>query len=180
MKGWRAPFPPQDTTSSAQTSELNRGRPEERSLSTFEVSPGGVEFPFAEQAARLTRRIQIPGKPPKEPEIEFLLTSCPAQQMNAEQMLRADRHYWGIENGLHQRLDVIAGEDRSRVRHRNAALNLAVIRRAVVSLAVRWIRRCKNPRRATMSGFYDSMSADHHKKALKLVTLCKPSWLPNS
>lgn len=180
MRGCRAHFPPQDTTSSAQTAEINRGRPEDRSLSAFEVSPSRVHFPFAEQAARLTRRIDIPGKPAKEPEIEFLLTSRPAAQMSAQQMLVADRHYWGIENGLHQRLDVIAGEDRSRVRHRNAALNLAVIRRAVVSLAVRWIGRCKNPRQATMSGFYDSMSADRHKNALKLVTLCKPSWLPDS
>jgi len=95
--------------------------------------------------------------------------------MSAEQMLSSDRKYWGIENGLHLRLDVIAGEDRSRVRNRNAALNLAVLRRAVVSVAVRWIRRCKNKRQATMSGFYDFMSAENSKTALKLVTLCKPS-----
>ena len=100
-------------------------------------------------------------------------------QMNAEQMLQCDRNYWGIENGLHQRLDVIAGEDRSRVRD-NAALNLAVIRRAVVSVAVHWIRHCKDKRRTTMSGFYDSMSAQNHKIALKLVTICKPSWLDDS
>jgi hypothetical protein len=99
--------------------------------------------------------------------------------MNAAQMLSADRNYWGIENGLHQRLDVIAGEDRSRVRNRNAALNLAVIRRAVISMAVHWIRRCQNPRLATMSGFYDAMSAESNKKAIKLVTLYKPSWLPD-
>lgn len=99
--------------------------------------------------------------------------------MNAEPMLLCDRQYWGIENGLHQRLDVIAGEDRSRVRG-NAAFNLAVIRRAVVSVAVRWIRHCKDKRLATMSGFYDSMSAQNHKKALKLVSVCKPSWLDDS
>jgi hypothetical protein len=95
-------------------------------------------------------------------------------------MLAADRKYWGIENGLHQRLDVIAGEDRSRVRHRNAALNLAVIRRAVVSVAVHWIKRCKNPRLATMNGFFDSMAAQNHQRALNLLTRCKPSWLPHS
>jgi hypothetical protein len=100
--------------------------------------------------------------------------------MNAEQMLRCDRNYWGIENGLHQRLDVIAGEDRSRVQDPNAALNLAVMRRAVVSVAVRWIRHCKDKRRATLSGFYDFMSAQNSKKALKLVTICKTSWLPDS
>ena len=41
------------------------------------------------------------------------------------QMLQADRRYWGIETGLHLRLEVIASEDRSRVRHRTSALNLA-------------------------------------------------------
>src|SRR5438093_862087 len=180
IKVWRALFPPRNTSSTAQSSEINRGRAEERCLSAFEVSPSGVNFPFAEQAARLTRRIEVPGKPTKEPEIEFLLTSRSAVQMNAQQMLGSDRNYWGIENGLHQRLDVIAGEDRSRVRNRTAALNLAVIRRAAVTMAVHWIRHCKNPRLATMSGFYDSMSAEHNKNALKLVTVSKPSWLPSS
>ena len=173
------PFPPQDKTSSAQSIEINRGRTEERSLSAFEVSATGIGFPFAEQAARLTRLIQLPGKPAKEAETEFLITSRSAAEMNAEQMLRCDREYWGIENGLHQRLDVIAGEDRSRVRA-NAALNLAVIRRAVVTVAVRWIRHCKDKRRATMSGFFDFMSAQNNKKALKLLTVCKPFWLDRS
>lgn len=175
----RALFPPQDKTSTAQTSEINRGRPEERCLTTFEVSAPGIGFPFAQQAARLTRLIQIPGQPAKEPEVEFLITSRAAGQMNAAQMLLGDRKYWGIENGLHQRLDVIAGEDRSRVQG-NAALNLAVIRRAVLSVAVRWIEHCKDKRRATTSGFYDSMSAQNSKKALKLLTVCKPSWLDDS
>jgi predicted transposase YbfD/YdcC len=138
-----------------------------------------VAFPFAEQAARLTRCVDSARKPAKEIETEYLLSSRPAAQMNAEQMLQADRRYWGIETGLHLRLDVIAGEDRSRVRKRNAVMNLAVIRRAVVSLAVNWIRHCKDRRRATMSGFYDFMSAQTGKKAFNLVTISKPAWLPN-
>ena len=99
--------------------------------------------------------------------------------MNVEQMLSSDRKYWGIENSLHQRLDCIAGEDRSRVRGK-AALNLEVIRRAVVSVATHWIRHCQDKRRATMSGFYDAMSAQNGRKALKLVTTCKPSTLDDS
>jgi len=118
-------------------------------------------------------------KPALEIETEYLLSSRPAAQMNAEQMLKADRRYWGIETGLHLRLDVIAGEDRSRVRTRNAVMNLAVIRRAVVSLAVHWIGHCQDQRQATMSGFYDSMSAQGGHKAFKLVTVSKPAWLPD-
>ncbi len=85
---------------------------------------------------------------------------------------------WGIETGLHLRLDVIAAEDRSRVRNRTSALNLAIIRRAVVSVAVAWIRKCSNKRKATMSGFYDAMAAQQHRKAFSLVTTSRPSWLP--
>jgi hypothetical protein len=118
-------------------------------------------------------------KPAKEIETEYLLSSRPAGQMNAEQMLKADRRYWGIETGLHLRLDVIAGEDRSRVRKPNPVMNLAVIRRAVVSLAVHWISRCEDRRQASMSGFYDFMGAQGGKRAFRLVTVSKPTWLPD-
>lgn len=139
-----------------------------------------MAFPFAEQAARLTRCVDSPRKPALEIETEYLLSSRPATQMNAQQMLKADRRYWGIETGLHLRLDVIAGEDRSRVRKPNAVMNLAVIRRAVVSAATHWIGHCNNRRQATMSGFYDFMSAQGAKKAFGLVTVSHPAWLPDS
>jgi hypothetical protein len=131
-----------------------------------------------EQAARLTRCSDSPRKPAQGIETEYLLCSRPAAQLSAQQMRGADRRYWGIETGLHLRLDVIAGEDRSRVRHRTAALNLAVIRRAVLSLAVHWIQHCHQRRQATLSGFYDFMSANNSKKAFALLTASKPSWLP--
>jgi hypothetical protein len=99
--------------------------------------------------------------------------------MSAKLMLQQDRQYWGIETGLHLRLDVIAGEDRSRVRHRNAVMNLAVIRRALVSLAVDWSRRQTNRRQASMSSFYDSMSANNSKMAFRLVTASKHIRLSN-
>jgi predicted transposase YbfD/YdcC len=131
-----------------------------------------------EQAARLTRCLDSQRQPAEGLQTEYLLSSRPAAQMNAAQMLWADRRYWGIETGLHLRLDVMAGEDRSRVRHRLSALNLAVMRRAAVSVAVHWIGRCRKRRQATMSGFYDFMSAHNSKKAFALVTVSNPSWLP--
>lgn len=131
------------------------------------------------QAARLTRCIDSDAKPATEIETEFLLTSCSREPLDASAMLAADRGYWGIETGLHLRLDVIAGEDRSRVRNRTSALNLAMIRRAVVSVAVAWIGKCRNQRKATMSGFYDAMAAKQARKAFSLVTASHPSWLPS-
>ncbi len=44
------------------------------------------------------------------------------------------RHHWGIENSLHWKLDVVFDEDRNRVRRRNGAENLALLRRLTISL----------------------------------------------
>lgn len=146
----------------------------------FDTTATRIEFPFAEQAARLTRCTDSGQKPAEGIETEFLVTSRPTAQMSAEQMLWQDRQYWGIETGLHLRLDVVAGEDRSRVRQRNAVMNLAVIRRAVVSLAIDWIRRQPNRRHASMSGFFDFMSSKNSKPAFKLVTASNHVRLSNS
>jgi predicted transposase YbfD/YdcC len=47
----------------------------------------------------------------------------------------AIRNHWRIENGLHWVLDVTFREDASRVRERNAARNLARLRRIALNLA---------------------------------------------
>ena len=49
-------------------------------------------------------------------------------------MAQAIRRHWAIENGQHWVLDVGFGEDRSRVRERTAARNLAVLRRIALDL----------------------------------------------
>jgi predicted transposase YbfD/YdcC len=46
---------------------------------------------------------------------------------------RGLRGHWGIENSLHWQLDVTFAEDRNRVSERNAAENLALLRRMAVS-----------------------------------------------
>ncbi len=157
--------------------ERNRGRMEARCLQRFDVSAEQIGFPAAEQAARLTRFVDRP-KVKEEVETEWLISSRPLKDLSSEEMLAADRRYWGIENGLHLRLDVTAGEDLSRVRHPISALNLAMIRRVTISVAIHWIQRCSNKRQATLRGFYDFMAANRAQKAFSLVTVSKPSWLP--
>jgi predicted transposase YbfD/YdcC len=44
------------------------------------------------------------------------------------------RNHWRVENNLHWQLDVTFGEDDSRVQQRNAAANLAVVRRLALNL----------------------------------------------
>lgn len=151
---------------------------EARCLIAFDATSEQVGFPAVQQAAKLTRCIDSDKKPAKEIETEWLLSSRPAGALPPKEMLAADRRYWGIETGLHLRLDVVAGEDRSRVRNPTSAFNLAMIRRAVVSMAVHWIQRCKNKRQATLSGFFDFMAAKQCAKAFSLVTVSNSSWLP--
>ncbi len=166
----------------AEQYEINRSRPEARSLLRWDVTPASAGFPHAQQAGELHRFIDRPIKPnaKKEPsvELEFLLTSLTANELNAADMLHLDREYWGIESGLHLRLDVSGQEDKSRVRTRKSAFNLALFRRAANSFAVHWIQRQPNPRFATTTGFYDEMSAKGCRKAFSLVTSCKPNWIP--
>lgn len=163
-----------------QRVERNRGRLEARALVGFEAGAAAVGFPGVAQAARLTRFVDRQKSSGEEVELEWLISSRSAATLSVAQLLAADREYWGIENGLHLRLDVTAGEDRSRVRQPRAALNLAMIRRATMSVAIHWIERCRNRRQATLQGFYDAMAAKNARKAFSLVTRSNPAWLPKT
>ena len=137
-------------------------------------------FPFVAPAARLTRCVDSEKRPAHQIDIEYLLPSRPAAALAPAAMLQADRDYWGIETGLHLRLAGSAGEDCSRVRHRTAALNLAMLRRAALSAAVHWIQRARPRRHATTRGFFDRMSAGQSHRAFSLVTARHSSALATS
>lgn len=144
--------------------EHNRGRTEIRTLCTVSISPEQACFPGAAQSALLLR--QGLGE---KPDLQYLLTSREATRLTAPQWEVFQRAYWGIESGLHQRLDVSANEDRSRVRHRNAAWILAMFRRLGVSLFMHW--RAQDPKRtkATLPDFHEEMGLEHQRRAFALV-----------
>ena len=56
------------------------------------------------------------------------------RRASAKYYARGLRHHWGIENNLHWQLDVNFAEDGNRVQKRNAAENLALLRRLTLSL----------------------------------------------
>jgi predicted transposase YbfD/YdcC len=64
-------------------------------------------------------------------EVRYFISSLPA---DAKTLARAILGHWGVENGLHWVLDMYFGEDRSRARTEEAAANLAVLRRWIVTL----------------------------------------------
>jgi predicted transposase YbfD/YdcC len=66
-----------------------------------------------------------------ETEIRYFLTSC---NDDPAVLARAIRRHWSIENSLHWVLDVTFREDDSRVRHRTAVRNLALLRKIALNL----------------------------------------------
>jgi predicted transposase YbfD/YdcC len=65
-------------------------------------------------------------------EVRHFISSA---KLPPEALAAAIRNHWRIENGLHWVLDVGFREDASRVRERNAARNLALLRRIALNLA---------------------------------------------
>lgn len=115
-----------------------------------------------------------------KPEAQYLLTSRAPEHLPARQWLDEQRNYWGIEAGLHQRLDVSANEDRSRVRHRNAAWVLSMFRRISVSLFIHWRIQNSTRAKATLPDFHEEMGLDQQRRAFALVNSKKSTALESS
>ena len=73
----------------------------------------------------------IPGRGRVRAEIRHYLCSA---RLPPEALAAAVRSHWRVENGLHWVLDVTFREDASRVRERNAARNLALLRKIALNL----------------------------------------------
>src|SRR6187397_594358 len=74
----------------------------------------------------------IPGRGKVTAEIRHYLSSA---KLPPEALAAAIRSHWRVENGLHWILDVTFREDASRVRERNAARNLGLLRKIALNLA---------------------------------------------
>jgi len=151
--------------------EKNRGRHESRALRTCEVTAEQVVFPGATQAGLLERQTSGRAR-----ETVYLLTS--RENLDAASWLKLQRQYWGIENGLHQRLDISAQEDRSRVRNRNACWILGMFRRLAVSFFCEWRQRNPTRKRTTLTQFYHLMALDCQRRGFLLVSAVNPSLGP--
>jgi predicted transposase YbfD/YdcC len=155
----------------AWTDELNRGRRERRQIHTQPATAEQICFPHVAQIAQLFRHL---GK--HKPETVYLLSSLPPERLHAQQWLQRIREYWGVEAGLHQRLDASTNEDQCRVRDRNAVWVLGMFRRLVVSLFAEWRSRDTQRKHATMTDFQAAMHAEHAAPAMRFITARYPAF----
>ena len=115
-----------------QTVEKDHGRIETRrywhstDIEWFADKPlwkGLRSFGMVESIRRIKGKSSI--------ERRYYLCSLP---FGAQQFAKAARGHWGVENPLHWSLDVTFGEDNSRARTKNAAQNVATLRRIALNL----------------------------------------------
>jgi predicted transposase YbfD/YdcC len=138
---------------------------ESRTLESRPVAAEDIGFPFAAQAAQLTR--QHTGR---KNETVGLITDLTQAQLPAALWLKANRQAWGIENGTHQRLDVSLNDDRCRVRNTNGLWILGMLRRLVISLFMHWRARHPKPQHQTLTDFQAAMGEENLAKALAFLT----------
>lgn len=104
-----------------------------------------------------------------------LITSLPPAQLSATRWLERNRQHWGIENGLHARLDVSRRDDQCRLRNRNAVWVHGMFARLANSLFMEWRRHHPKPTHQSTTDFSAFMAADHARRVLLTVTARRPT-----
>jgi predicted transposase YbfD/YdcC len=114
------------------TQEVGHGRTEER-IYTVIYEPSGLstqaEWVDLKTIVQVIRTRRVGDK--ESTEVSYYISSSEAAiQVLAEGI----RVHWSIENGQHWSLDVLFGQDRCRARHKNAAENLAWVRKVALGI----------------------------------------------
>lgn len=140
-----------------------------RTLVSVEVDGENIGHPFAAQAARIRRE-----RVGHAPQSVCLLTSRTRRELAPEQWLEKNIDHWGIETGLHARLDASRHDDTCRLRNRKPLRLHAVFSRIANSLCCHWIFKKKNPSNFTTTDFQSHMGEEHDRRTIALVTAKKP------
>lgn len=146
-----------------------------RALRSRTATSEQLGFPFVEQAALLRRQ-----RREHRPETVALITSLSPEELNASQWLRDNRAAWGIESGLHQRLDVSHLDDLCRVRKPQSMRVMGMFRRFSNSLFLHWRSRQKKPQHKTTTDFFSAMNAEHHRYAIRCLHARQPGFQTGS
>jgi len=155
--------------------EINKGGSELRVLRSQSATAEKIDFPLVQQVALLRRHLRH-----HQPETVALVTSLPAEELSAAQWLTCNRAAWGIESGLHQRLDVSHLDDLCRVRQPKSMRLIGMFRRFSASLCAHWRSLQKKPHHKTTTDFFTAMNAEHHRYAIRCLHARQPSFKTSS
>lgn len=133
----------------------------------IEIRPTQLDLAGAVQLLRIDREWREKGV--LHEETVWIATSLPAYRADPEKLLNLVRLYWLIEGGCHQRLDVSADEDRSRVRRKTAATALGLLTRIALALFLPWSKRQRSVRDRTFPT-WQQHHLDHRGILNNLVT----------
>ena len=145
-----------------------------RSIRTQPVCPEQICFPLVAQAARLLRQTEG-----RQDEQVALLTSAPPEKLDAQKWLELNRAgFAGIENGLHQRLDVSYNDDRCRIGSSPAIFVVGLLRRIANSFFMEWRSQQAHPEHLSTTDFQSAMGEEHCRPAIRLILNKRPSLKP--
>jgi predicted transposase YbfD/YdcC len=115
-----------------QTHEKGHGRREQRCYTVLR-DPDGLrgraDWQDLQVIGMCVSERTVQGKTSME--VRYFIGS---RRASAQVYGKALRGHWAIENGLHWQMDINFAEDASRIQHRHAAENFAVLRRIALSL----------------------------------------------
>lgn len=116
-----------------QTRETGHGRRETRTVKAITLhTPGGIGFPGAEQAIRITRTRTITKSGKTTRETAYLTISLPAADAHPSDIQRWIRAEWLIENKIHWVRDVTFREDSHQARTGNGPAVMATLRNTAI------------------------------------------------
>jgi predicted transposase YbfD/YdcC len=119
------------------TRGTGHGRIETRTLKTAHVK--GLDFPWARQAIKITRRRQDTATGKTSRETVYAITSLASACATAQDLARLVREHWTIEAHHHIR-DVTFSEDTATSRTGSGPANLATIRAAIIAAIIAAIK----------------------------------------
>lgn len=108
------------------------GRQEKRTcqlISDLSFFPDAQKWKNLKSLICITSQRTINGKTSVEK--RYYLSSLP---LSAQALAKAIRRHWTVENELHWSLDVSFNEDKCKIKHKQAAANLAALRRFALGL----------------------------------------------
>lgn len=120
----------------SQPTTKAHGRIEKRSILVSQELNSYLDWPHVAQVFRVEREIWHDHGQRRTRQVAYGLTSLTAQKANPRRLLDLVRDYWGIENGLHYRRDMILHEDGTRSLVGYTGHNLAILNNLVISLCL--------------------------------------------